>query len=274
MEAFIKELYEQLQQKLDSVPPDINPVRGYNVKTELAEEAIREVKEYLHQHPMADKDAEVSYFKHWAPRFFKLQIIHTLLYNLERARIRLGEEEAFKEYLNSETIRLHSFLKEHEYLWMYYLLAETDRDKELFICRCPSKTEEFLTADGAYCGNSILLAKIMAYEAFLPIMTKELNQMEARKGDTAAEMHEDGNEYKWTGSKADAAEVIYAWTRLKCISVGGRDADIKDMAVFFKERLGLEIDNIYDVELHNKKRKKEKAPFLNSMLGAYLPPDK
>ncbi|HVV04270.1 MAG TPA: RteC domain-containing protein [Puia sp.] len=263
-----------MEQQLEAVPPDINAVRGYNVKTELAEDAIRKVKEHLHQHPMTDQDMEVSYFKYWAPRFFKLQLFHTLLYNLECARITVAAEASFKEYLNNEARRIRGFQKEHEDLWVYYLLAETSRDKELFICRCPSKSEEFLTADEIYCGNSILLAKIMAYEAFLPIITRELNQMEAGKEDAVAELPEDAIEYKWIRSKADAAEIIYAWAKLKCISVGGREADIKDLAEFFKIKLGLDIGNIYDVEWHNKKRKKEKAPFLNAMACVYLDPDK
>jgi len=274
MEAFIKEVYEQLEVKLHAVSSDINAVRGYNVKTELAEAAIREVKEYLSRHPVNDKEIEIAYFKYWAPRFFKLQIFYSLQYNLERSRITIADEDSFKEYLKKEAGRLQGFLTHHEDLWIYYLLAETSRDTELFICTYPSKTEDFLTADGFYCKNSILLSKIMAYEEFLSIIESELDKIERGIEGSGADKDEGINEYKWMGTKAQATEVIYALVKMKCVAVGGREADIKDMALFFKEKLELDIENIYDVEMHNKKRKKEKAPFLNAMLGAYLAPDK
>lgn len=274
MEAFMMELFEQLGQGLDSVKADINAVRGYNLKTELVEVAIRKAKAYLHLHPLSDKDTEILYYKHWAPRFFKLQIIYTLYYNLERSRITIADEESFEDCLRKESGRLQEFLKHHVDLWMYYLLAETNRDGELFIGAYPSKTEDFLTADTFYCKSSILLAKIMAYEEFLPVIEKELNMSEIGTEVSGTGNSQDVGAYKWTGTKAQATEVIYALVKMKCVAVGERDVEIKDMVLFFKEVLGFEIDNIYDVELHNKMRKKEKAPFLNAMLGVYLAADK
>ena len=104
----------------------------------------------------------------------------------------------------------------------------------------------------------------------LPVFADELKRMEGTKENL--ENHGQIDEYKWKGSKSQATELIYALVKLKCVSVGDRDADLRDMAAFFRERLGLNIDNIYDVALHNRKRKKEKVPFLNAMLGVYLTP--
>jgi|SRR6185503_16247257 len=112
--------------------------------------------------------------------------------------------------------------------------------------------------------------KLWLMRNLLPVFADELKRMEGTKENL--ENHGQIDEYKWKGSKSQATELIYALVKLKCVSVGDRDADLRDMAAFFRERLGLNIDNIYDVALHNRKRKKEKVPFLNAMLGVYLTP--
>ena len=270
MEAFINELYEQLSRLLQSVDADINAVRGYNLKAELTEEAIQKMKEYIHAHPFDNRDMEIMYFKCWAPRFFKLQIFYTLLYNLERARITISDAASFKAYLTKKRRRVKRFLRHQEELWIYYLLAETNRDSELFIFSSPTKTEDFLTADALYCKNSLLLAKVMAYQEFLPLLTAELDKLETQPVEMNLDHPTETPQFRWKGNKAQATELIYALVKLKCISVGDSDADIKDLVLFFRMRLSLDIENVYDVELHNRKRKKEKAPFLNSLLEAYL----
>jgi hypothetical protein len=275
MEAFVKKLHEWLQTELNKIDPETSPVKGYNKKIELVENAITLVKGHLTSHRFANKTVETNYFKHWAPSFFKLQILYSLLYNIEQTRITVSEKDEMIRYLRKCKKRVDRFLKKHKDLRLYYHMEQRDKDEELFISIPPSKSEDFLTADNFYCKNTINLAKIMAYEECLPVLTNELQEAMAKpQTDQVAKEQPivSGTKYKWNPNKAQTAEIVYSFVKMKCISVDGHDADIKDVAALFKDVFDVDLDNIYDVQLHNKRRKKDKAPYLNALREAYLGP--
>jgi hypothetical protein len=272
MEAFIVNLYKELESELQTVSPDCNAVRGYNVKAEMVERSIRNLKKHLNEHPFQSRESEVAYFKHSAPQFFKLQILYTLHYNLERTRITSPDKDTFFKYVKKKLHRIQKFLRRHDKLRIYYHLGETAKDHDFFVNAVPSKTKEFLTADGYYCKKSVTLAKILAYEEFLPALLLEDAIAKGVSESLEPNVLSPKRKYTWNLSHAATAELFYPWVDLKCIKVDGRCADLKDMVEMWREVFGYSIPNISDVQLHNKRRKKDKAPFLNAMLGAYLKP--
>jgi hypothetical protein len=76
--------------------------------------------------------------------------------------------------------------------------------------------------------------------------------------------------YEWKSNIAETVELIYAYYHAKCIYVDGQPADIMGVAAYFEDTLGLRLGNVYDVHLHNKRRKKDKAPFLRKLLNGFL----
>jgi len=274
MEAFIKDLYRQLEVELQNVRPDQNAVKGYNTKAELVESSILKIKEYLNGHPFEDKQSEILYFKNVASQFFKLQLFYTLQYNLERTRIASSDRETFDGYVKKKIHRIRKFLKRHKKLRIYYVLGETNKDQEYFVNTAPTKTKDFITVDRYYCKKSIILAKIMAYQEFLPVLLKEATVDQETSESAEPGVRVIKKNYEWNLTQADTAELFYPWVNLKCISVDGRFADLKDVVEIWRDVFNYKINNISDVQLHNKRRKKDKAPFLNAMLGAYLMADK
>jgi len=262
MESFIEDLREQLNVKLEVVDAENSPVKGYDTMAELVEQSIVEMKHYLLHHPFADKTTEVKYFRDWAPSFFKQQIYFTELYNLELTRITAIGNEVIVSYLKKTKRRMSRFLKKHKDLHLYYRMRRNDKDDELFIRSLPSKREEFLTADATYCEKTLFLSKIMAYEELLPLLTSP-------KDKKAAPLRK----YQWNPNTSQTAEIVYTYVKMKWISVDGREADIKDIVAFYKDVYNMDLGNIYDVHLHNKRRKKDRAPYLRSMLDTYLSDD-
>jgi|GEM_PF-1767467 len=264
MESFIEDLREQLNVQLEAVNAGNSPVESYGAMIELVEQSIVEMKRYLLHHPFADIATEMKYFRHWAPSFFKQQIYFTELYNLERARITAMDGEVILSYLKKTKKRIKKFFKKHQDLHLYLRMGHQDRDEELFVRRMPSKREEFLITDETYCESCLLLSKIMAYEELLPLLTSSKDKM-------VAPAHR--RKYQWNPNKSQTAEIIYSYVKTKCISVDGQEADIKDLVYFYKDVFNVDLGNIYDVHLHNKRRKKDQAPFLRSMRENYLSDD-
>lgn len=76
--------------------------------------------------------------------------------------------------------------------------------------------------------------------------------------------------YEWKPTVAETVELIYAYHHAKCIYIDGQPADIMGVTAFFEEKLEIKLGKVYDVHLHNKRRKKDKAPFLRKLLGRFL----
>ncbi len=79
-----------------------------------------------------------------------------------------------------------------------------------------------------------------------------------------------GKQFRWEGTDTDLVELIYALKGVKKITVGGQPSDIKDLAELFGGCFGKELRNVYWTGMANQKRKKDKTPFLNSMIKALL----
>jgi len=260
MEAQIKELHEQLENFLAAADGEKSPVKGFKEKTELAETAIKDLKNLVRRRSFENSAEEILYFKHWAPIFFRYQIIYSLHYNLERERITATNKEELSAYILKVLQHINEWLKDKKELRLYHHQEDSDQDSKLFIHTPPSKVESFLMADDLYCENSISLAKIMAYEQFVPILEKEL-QMILRPAT---------RKRKWKRSKADLAEIVYTLFYMKSMEVDGHDSDIIDISRLFEDIFDIDLSNIYDIHLHNMRRKKDKAPFLQEGIRRYL----
>lgn len=73
-------------------------------------------------------------------------------------------------------------------------------------------------------------------------------------------------QYRWVGTDADLVELIYGLKICRKIEVYGHAADIKDVAEMFEDIFGKKLANVYWTGMVNQKRKKDKTPFLNSMI--------
>lgn len=75
-----------------------------------------------------------------------------------------------------------------------------------------------------------------------------------------------GKKYRWKATDADMVELIYALKGRGVIEVDGRPADIKEIAELFGNWFGKELTKVYWTGMVNQKRKKDKTPFLNSLI--------
>ena len=75
-----------------------------------------------------------------------------------------------------------------------------------------------------------------------------------------------GKRYLWKGKDAELVELIYALKKREVIVVDGQPADIKDLAELFRNWFGRELPNVYYTQMENQRRKKDKTPFLNSLI--------
>jgi len=72
--------------------------------------------------------------------------------------------------------------------------------------------------------------------------------------------------YSWKGTDADLVELIYGLKHSRKIEMDGQPADIKDIAELVGGWFEKELANVYWTGMANQRRKKDKTPFLNSLI--------
>src|SRR6187402_131417 len=113
METLVMKLQADLQSKLDLIDPDTSPVKGYDKKIKVVKDAVLTLKEELTLHPLPDKSVEIKFFKEWLPSIYSQYVLFGCLYKLECNRI-MQSNEKFAAYIESETIRITDFMRDHQ----------------------------------------------------------------------------------------------------------------------------------------------------------------
>ena len=99
----------------------------------------------------------------------------------------------------------------------------------------------------------------------------ELNGQPIREGDGQQVPFElIGKQFQWKGTDADMVELIYGLFLRGVIEVEGRAAEVKEIAERLGSCLGRELPNVYYTKMANQRRKKDKTPFLNSLIRALM----
>jgi hypothetical protein len=177
MKSLFTPLQERLSAELQQISDETNAVKGYNLRRDLVEEYIKELKEYVSGHPFPDKTDEIYYYKHVAPVFYQQYFNFDMLYRLESERITLDEKD-FSLILQKELEKANHFLTENHELHRYFRSGQDIQDEELFTREKSRRKRDKLTLDldGHFCEDSRQLSLILAYERHRVFLKKELEQ--------------------------------------------------------------------------------------------------
>src|SRR5258706_9659805 len=93
MKTLAKQLQERLSTELQKISDETNAVKGYDLRRNLLEDSIKELKEYVAEHPFPDKAAEIHYYKYIAPAFYQQFFYFNMLYSIELERITSDEQD-------------------------------------------------------------------------------------------------------------------------------------------------------------------------------------
>src|SRR5258708_1556484 len=256
MEEYVKQLKAQLETEFNKINLEGNAAKGYGQCAKLVKDCIDALKSYLVKHPFKDLAAEVYYFKQVAPIFYPLFFYVTKLYYVELVRI-TSTKEAFLSFLDKEEKAIEDFYDKYGDFCRYYYMGVTFLDAQFFTRGAPENwipDEAALLIDDNFSLASYRLAWIKANEEYRRFLENEKIRLENRQAAEDARRKE--RKYTWEGQNADAAELIYVFKGKKLVKVNGRDADLKDLTIMFKDFFEKEIRNVYDTHRHNMKRKK------------------
>lgn len=264
----MKLLQGKLQAELDKASLETSPVSRYDKSMKLTKAVIEELKGYIATNPFADQAAEIRYYKTLAPFFYSSYFFFIKAYNLEIFRLSASKDNQLS-FMEQELKAIAQFFSTHGDFVRYFYMAANYLDEQLFTRQVPETwmlDEVTVIIDSNFCLASYRVSCILANERYRGLLEEETERL---KNPQHVSSHSfPGKRFDFMGSCADATELIYALGRRQLVQIDGVNADIKALAQAFEEVFQKKLGNIYEKNRLNQLRKKDKTPFLNSLIRA------
>ncbi len=250
---------------------NLNKLKNVEKGISISRKYIKRLRLLLREKQFEKREDEISFFKYQKPYIYSRVKFYAKLYQflLKRPQGSLIKQRKFIdteiEKLQRDFGRNLDFVKyireESSYLDEYYFLRGNDEVQLI------TDTSYYLTDDEFSTSHDNLVAKIQAYDLLINHYQQILGELRfLRKNGTktnGVSNFRRNRNLKWTASKTDLIELIYALHISGAIEEGR--ISIKQLAEACEEIFELEFDNIYRTYLEIKGRKNDRTKFLDKL---------
>lgn len=224
---------------------------------QLSRTYLQKLREAVRTHDFRTKEEEIYFFKVQKP-FVYAKVYNYLL--LKPA----GSTKSQRQFIDDEIKRLQDNYKKNIDFVKYYRENDTILDQYYFLrgkdnLSLVSDTSHFYTDAEFSTSHDNAIAKIMAYDLLLDFFNKELEALGFANKLEPKHICSDIS-LKWTASKTDLVELIYALQASGAIKDGR--AGIKQMAAACEQMFGINLGNYYKTYVEIRARKYNRASFM------------
>lgn len=245
---------------------------------QVSRKCIQDLRVMLRNNEFETTEDEIRFFKYSKPEVYSKIIFYSKLYQFLLKKPQ-GTIKKQRKFIDEEIDKLQGNLKENLEFVKYYREGISLFDKYYFL---RGKDEfKLATADASQylvdkefaTSHDQEVAKIMAYDLLVNHYQQQLEELRLRESRSSQNPYSALANYtrrgfKWTGSKTDLVELLYAFSALSVIDAG--TADIKAMVEACEELFEIELGNAYRTYLAIKDRKKDRTKFLDELKVALL----
>lgn len=256
MEQFIasaKALSEELEQLYHNEADILK--RAHEAGT-LIRRTLTQFREWIRKDGFRSEANEVQFFKFIKPHIYSHLIFFTVLAEIEEQKLHLTPVDT-KEYILKKERMFRHIMREHLEFVKYYRSGMTHKDKKYFIRNANpnafGKHNNLQHLDPEFnTSHDFIAANIMAFDLFQRHFNPPKPQQEKKTSGL-----------KWTSSKLDLVELIYALQASGAINYG--EADLKDICALFETGLQIKVGDLYRAFHDISNRKKEQIKFVNKL---------
>ncbi|MBX2924747.1 MAG: RteC domain-containing protein [Chitinophagaceae bacterium] len=248
---------------------DLPDLRGNNIDSiikaiNIVTTSISEINIYVLSNPFQTETDEIYFFKKIKPEMDGRLIFYLMLLRLRQCTVNSSESVILAKQLN----RIDQFYKSESAFYLYYKLNRTDFDDKYFLRKSSAKEfpfdEEHVHFD--FNTNTYMSAKaarIIAYELFRAHV--ENTTLKAGAETSMKKQNRSDSDPIWTASVADFVEFVYSAHEY---GLFGKKVKISTLTNFLSNSFGLRVTNIYKTWEDIRLRKKDKTPFMRSMMSS------
>lgn len=242
----------------------------------VLEEGIKESRKYLQKlrvivrdNIFENKEEEIHFFKFQKSFIYSKLKFYAKLYNYFLKRP-AGSIKQQREYLDFEINKIQNHYKRNLDFIKYYREKATYLDKYYFVrgkddISLASDTSHFYTDAEFSTSHDNIMAKVMANDLLINYYQQELKNLRFIENNPTSQVftYSKNRCLKWTASKTDLVELIYALQSSGAIEDGMESIKVLASACekIFKTNLG----NFYRTYLEIKERKIDKTKFLDKL---------
>lgn len=263
MYAIQNEFFEQVEIVIDEIKRNtINPIAVTKKIVEILGEKINELREVLYSYQFTSIEEEIYFFKEQKPRLIAKLIYYNLILEIE-ANMPITKRDKM-EFIEMMLNEISLFTQRNKVFYQYYRSKATYNDEKYFTRFKYGKldyyTSNIVNYDIRFCtSHDFNVSQFMANEMIADYLEDKLAHLNSKSPSKAMTSN-----LKWTGSRVDLVELIYALQSQQVFNHG--DIDIKELAHFFSLMFNINIeDGIYRNYIDIKARKNDRTKFLRAL---------
>jgi len=267
MITFSRTLLCELEEELHAISFDYdNPINMSDNSIESTIKHLKVLKKFVLENQFQNNEDEIQFFKKVKPKFTSKLIYFKKIRKLETGKP-LGSKRMQREYLEQELNKLNIYFCENKEFYNYYRLGSDFMDNRFFT-RNNDEIEYNLETfyyelDHRFSTtHDFKVATVLANEIFQRYIENKIRNLSNNKS-AIIQTPLDNKVFKWTGSKTDLIELIYALHTQKVFNDG--KADLAEIAKCFEKLFDIELGDIYRACNEIKNRKIKKTKFIDAL---------
>lgn len=257
------------QTHINDIPETLRKIKSTSDPNDYCKNAIRyleiqktKINDWLRYYNFPTEEEEIHYFK-----VLKPQLTSKIIYYKKRHEIDIKlpiSQKAKYKYYDRQLEKNNQAISDFKSFSRYIRNESTHRDQEYFLRKNNNSdlNDQYQFAfldEKTTTKMEFLLATLLAKEQIIFYLESKLDEIEQQCKNTKLISN-----LKWTGSKIEIIELIYAIHHQKVINNG--NADIKELANGIEKLLNIEISPyLYRTYQDIKQRKTGHTKFLNSL---------
>lgn len=254
--ATAKSLCEELEQ-LHYTETDIQTRADKAAK--LIRKTLTSFRRKIRKEDFSSKDGEIHFFKYVKPRINSYLIFYSVLAEIETNKLIMSDDEVKNLIEKKQRMFRHIFRENLDFV-KYYRAGLTHLDNLYFIrggnlgSFTKHSTNQLLDPE-FNTSHDLIAANIMGYDLFQKyFVTKP--ELQPTFGPPNPKL-------KWTATKLDLVELIYAIQASGAINFG--DADLKEIAMAMESVFQIQIGDLYRAFHDISNRKKEQIKYVSRL---------
>lgn len=267
MKLFAESLISELEQQLKQIRLETeNPIKASEQAIKYTASALEKLKSYFIKYKYLKKKEEIEFFREIKPKFTAKLIYYSEIYNIETNKP-VGPKKTIRKYYGTELQKLKIYFKENKEFYRYCRTGDSSLDDQYFIRQ---KYSSKLILDTAYfqtdhrftTSHDYKVAQILANEEIKVFLEKQILTL---KEETIKEKLPSPivKKQKWTGSKVELVELIYALHSEGVFNNGF--SGLKEVTTFFESMFNIDLGQFHRVFLEIRSRKSDRTKFLNTL---------
>jgi hypothetical protein len=259
--ATVKNFCDVLEQ-LNSSEPDIN-IRAIKA-AELIKNTLENFRTKIRKEGFRSTEDEIHFFKYVKPRINSYLIFYSVLAEIETSKITLNVEE-LKLFIDKKERKFRRVMRENIDFVQYYNAGLCHLDKIYFVREAnfiwmTKNSAHQLTDPEFNVSHDLVAANILAFDLYKKHLSPK-PELQATYGPPAPKL-------KWTASKSDFIELVYALQATTAINYG--ENEIKEICTALQSVFQVHIEDPYRIFIDLANRKTAPLKFIPKLEEGFL----